>query len=69
MSPGAVTTLPTHPGYLCESGARAVRLAIELGHARQRITELEAEVRQLRSEPSCADLSQLGEGHYAEDDE
>lgn len=59
-----------HPGQLCESGARAVRLAIELGHARERIAELEAEVRRLRAEPpSCADLSQLGEGHYEEDDE
>lgn len=31
----------THPGELCQSGERAVRLALELGRAQERIRHLE----------------------------
>lgn len=33
--------LITHPGELCESGARAVRLALECARAWRRVAELE----------------------------
>jgi hypothetical protein len=40
--------LPSHPGTLCASGERAVELALELGRAKLRIAELEAELARRR---------------------